>query len=41
MEKINFIFNNPNTKEETYELLIHILARNIFEKIKNIKKENI
>ena len=35
MSNVKFIFHNPNTTEETYEQIVHILVENILNKINN------
>ncbi|WP_317368415.1 hypothetical protein [uncultured Tyzzerella sp.] len=39
MGNIKFIFHNPNTIEETYEQIVHILVENILNKINNKELE--
>nr|WP_317358028.1 hypothetical protein [uncultured Tyzzerella sp.] len=35
MSNVKFIFHNPNTIEETYEQIVHILVENILNKVKS------
>lgn len=35
LNSVKFIFHNPNTTEETYEQIVHILVENILNKIKS------
>lgn len=35
VSNVKFIFHNPNTTEETYEQIVHILVENILDKVKS------
>ena len=39
MDNIKFIFHNPNTKDETYNQIVHILIENILNNIKSKELE--